>query len=224
MSRPLTLLILLLSSGSLLTAGCARTTLPPSGARDAGPGQESPGNSAQVEIVLDEGTALEQRGREQLLRLLADYDLEPWLFTRKVKIDSYVIPHSHPVLTLNTQYVDDDQFQLASFLHEQAHRFEASEERTEASDAALEVLRGMYPEVPSHEEVGTRSDRSTYIHLIINWLELDALRQLLGEERARQILAAHDHYEWVYQRVLEDTETIGDVLRDHGLVIEPDGG
>ena len=56
-----------------------------------------------LEIRLASGTALEQRGRVQLERLLATHDLSRWLFTRTVQIQSRVIPHSHPVLTLNTQ-------------------------------------------------------------------------------------------------------------------------
>jgi len=54
---------------------------------------------AQLRIELSSNTALEQRGREQLERLLRTYDLSPWLFTSAVRIESYVIPHSHPVLT-----------------------------------------------------------------------------------------------------------------------------
>lgn len=46
--------------------------------------QSGPG----VGIVLDEGTELEKEGREQLLRLLSEYDLKPWIFTRKVKIEA----------------------------------------------------------------------------------------------------------------------------------------
>ena len=76
-----------------------------------------------LEIRLASGTALEQRGREQLERLLATHDLSRWLFTRTVQIQSRVIPHSHPVLTLNMQYLDNDAAQLASFLHEQLHWF-----------------------------------------------------------------------------------------------------
>jgi hypothetical protein len=39
-----------------------------------------------LEIRLASGTALEQRGREQLERLLATHDLSRWLLTRTVQI------------------------------------------------------------------------------------------------------------------------------------------
>src|SRR5262245_53037606 len=76
-----------------------------------------------IDIRLQSGTPIEERGRDQLRRLLRAYDLHKWLFTRDVLIQSGVIPHSHPVLTLNTRYVDDDTAQLATFVHEQLHWF-----------------------------------------------------------------------------------------------------
>jgi len=39
-----------------------------------------------LEIRLASGTAFEQRGREQLERLLATHDLSRWLLTRTVQI------------------------------------------------------------------------------------------------------------------------------------------
>src|SRR5689334_3245027 len=76
-----------------------------------------------IDIRLHSGTPLEERGREQLRRLLRTYDLHRWLFTRDILIQSGVIPHSHPVLTLNTRYLVDDTAELATFVHEQLHWF-----------------------------------------------------------------------------------------------------
>lgn len=177
---------------------------------------------AEVEILCK--TPLEERGRQQLERLLGTYNLDPWVFTRTVRIESYVIPHSHPVLTLNTRYLDDDHHALSTFVHEQAHWFEAADERASASRRAIEDLRAMYPNPPVPEEVGTRSDRSTYLHLMINWLELDAMAELVGEQNARAVLAEKGHYEWIYERVLEDTDGIGRILARHDMLITPERG
>src|SRR5690242_10916965 len=76
-----------------------------------------------IDIRLHTGTPLEERGRDQLRRLLRTYDLHKWLFTRDILIQSGVIPHSHPVLTLNTRYLVDDTAELATFVHEQLHWF-----------------------------------------------------------------------------------------------------
>jgi len=48
---------------------------------------------------------------------------------------------------------------------------------------------------------------STYLHLIVYHLELQALTALLGEQSAR------------YRTVLTDTERLGGVLRRHEIIV-----
>jgi len=177
--------------------------------------QAPPEIKPAVEIRLASGTELEQRGREQLERILAKWDLSRWLFTRTVQIQSRVIPHSHPVLTLNTQYVDDadDARQLATFLHEQLHWFLGDGR----ASAAIDDLEHLYPKVPESLPEGANGRRSTYLHLLVCLLEFDAVRSLLGEEAARKILTGFHYYTWVYREVLERPEPIRKVLRAHGL-------
>ena len=71
-----------------------------------------------VEITLARGLPAEDSARAQVYRLLRTYDLRPWLFTRQLRIERGAIPHSHPVLTLNTRYLDHDVGQLSAFIHE----------------------------------------------------------------------------------------------------------
>jgi hypothetical protein len=104
--------------------------------------------------------------------LLHTYDLHTWLFTRDVLIQSGVIPHSHPVLTLNTRYVDDDTAQLATFVHEQLHWFLTDHVERAKTNAALTELRALYPTVPTALPEGAMGERSTYLHLIVCHLEL----------------------------------------------------
>ena len=56
-------------------------------------GQEN--HADALSIRLHRGTPPEERGREQLLRLLYTHDLQKWLFTSNVLIQDGVIPHSH---------------------------------------------------------------------------------------------------------------------------------
>jgi hypothetical protein len=58
------------------------------------------GASPHVSISLKHGDAKERATQSQLERLLAQYDLTPWIFTTSVLIDEDAIPHSHPILTL----------------------------------------------------------------------------------------------------------------------------
>jgi hypothetical protein len=66
-------------------------------------GQTTSGSSIEIRLV--SGTDQEQAAKKQLERVLATWDLSRWLFTRIIEIQSGVIPHSHPVLTVNTQYL-----------------------------------------------------------------------------------------------------------------------
>lgn len=161
----------------------------------------------------------EEQTRKQLRQLLSEYDLDPWIFTREVKVEAGVIPHSHPILTIDADNLDDDNRLLAVFLHEQIHWFE--EQNDKAKDRAIEDLKEMYPNPPDHEKVGTRSEYSTYLHLIVNWLELDAMTELVGRETARRLAAEEEYYVWVNDQVLSDTEKIGSVLKKHDLIIDP---
>ena len=54
------------------------------------------------------------------------------------RIETGVIPHSHPVLTLNTQYIDRDTLQIATFVHEQLHWF--FDAHAAATDSAIADL------------------------------------------------------------------------------------
>ena len=200
---PAPLLAALVAIG--LFAGCAQ-------AQNASHGRES-----DIEIVLHDGDEREIEAEEQLRRLLAAYDTEPWTFTRSVQIESGVIPHSHPVLTLSTRYLDDDEWQLSTYLHEQAHWF--IDERAEAENAVIAELHRRYPEVPVASPEGAGSEYSTYLHLIVNWLELDAMTKMIGEEQARSLLARKHYYQWIYEQVLEDSEEIGALLAEHDLLI-----
>ncbi len=176
----------------------------------------------EIVIRLHSGNEREVRAEAQLKRLLREYDLSPWFFTREVMIESGVIPHSHPVLTVNTRYINGrDERQLSTFLHEQIHWFVNVDET--ALDAALGDLREMYPEVPTGRPEGSRTEDGTYLHLIVCWFELEAMTELVGRERARQVLGGKGYYTWVYRRVLEDTEKIGTLIRRQGLVIDGQG-
>ena len=78
----------------------------------------------------------------------------------------------------------------------------------------------LYPAVPvGRSEGGARNEFSTYLHLIVNWLEHDALCRVVGEERALENTRAQQAYRWIYQTVLTDSERIGEVVREHGLAL-----
>lgn len=173
-----------------------------------------------VKIGLQNDAPNEQRMKAVLEHLLEWHDLEPWLFTRAVRIDENGMPHSHPVLTLNAECFDETTV-LAEFVHEQLHWFE--EEHADARDRAIEETKLRYPAVPVARPEGAGSEDSTRLHLIVCYLEFQALKLLLGKEKARaqiETLSRH-HYCWVYRTVLEDETLLADIVRHHNLYPEP---
>lgn len=174
-----------------------------------------------VVIRLARGLEPEARTREQLRRLLAAHDLSAWTLTRSIQIDQEAIPHSHPVLTLHARHIAQDDLLLATYIHEQCHWH--LERQREAVDAAVTELKKRYPGVPVGGADGARSERSSYEHLIIGWLELDGVRQLVGPQRAKAAIEywTQDHYRWIYRTVLADADAIGRLVQRHRLAIAP---
>jgi hypothetical protein len=166
-------------------------------------------------ITTHSGTPLGERGREQLQRLVGTYDVERWLFAREILVRSFVHPTSHPVLTLSTRQVEDDDGCLGTFLHEQFHWYAAG--RIERTEAATGEFRGMFPSVPVGPPEGAKSEESSYLHLVVCTLELDALRQLVGEERARRVITGRGYYQWIYRQALDDEGPLRVVLERHGV-------
>lgn len=174
--------------------------------------------SAQIEVFLANDTERERATRAQLLRLVEEYDVDRWLYTTRIRIDEGEIPHSHPVLTLHTRHLGDDLGLLSTFLHEQFHWLEEGE-TLEAFRAAMADYERIYPEVPDAEDGGARDRESTYRHLLVCDLELQAMTRLVGPDRARDLLASVTHYEWIYERVLTDPR-IREVAARHGFVLD----
>lgn len=171
-----------------------------------------------LEISLKQGSAAEAQTRDQLQKLVATYDVSPWIYTRSIVIDERAIPFSHPVLTLHTRHAKDDDLLLSTFIHEQLHWFFAA--RPDATDLAIGDLRRLFPTVPVGGTSGARDERSTYLHLLVCYLEQQADIRLLGELRTKQVMQfwASDHYSWVYETVLDRGREIRKILDDRKLM------
>lgn len=174
----------------------------------------------KIDITLKNNTPAEAKTKVQLERLLAAHDLAKWTFTRKVEIDEKSIPHSHPVLTLHTRHLKDDDLLLSTYVHEQIHWHLV--ELSKETDAAIKELRAVFPKVPAAPE-GARDENSTYLHLLVGYLEYRADRELMGELKSRQVIEfwSTDHYTWVYKTILERTRDIANIAFKHKLVPQP---
>jgi hypothetical protein len=171
-----------------------------------------------IDIALRAGSKEEQQTKAQLQRLLKIHDVAKWVFTRSVQIDEKSIPHSHPILTLSTRHLRDDELLLSTFLHEQIHWFLTQNHKN--TEEAKKELRGLFPKVPVSFPEGANDEESTYLHLIVVYLEYRAVREILGVLKARQVMEfwATDHYTWVYRTVLERARDIGNIVFKNKLV------
>lgn len=179
------------------------------------------GISAQAQdlvVELANDTERERATRERLLALVDSFDVERWTYTRKVRIDEDAIPHSHPVLTLHTRSLGRDLDLLSTYLHEQFHW--VVDARPEDEAAAIAELRRLFPEVPTGRPLGARDEHSSYLHLIVCDLEVQAMEALVGREKAVELARSTRHYTWIYEQVVENPE-VRRVTTTHGFVAVP---
>ena len=172
----------------------------------------------KLDIALKSGSQAEVQTKDQLQRLLKTFELSRFLFTTSVLIDQTAIPHSHPILTLNTRHLKDDDLLLSTFVHEELHWFLV--QHINETNEAIKDLRLRFPKVPVGLPEGANDEESTYLHLLVNYLEYRADKELLGELRAKQVMDfwSTDHYTWVYKTVLERTRDIGNIAFKHKLI------
>ncbi|RXT50917.1 hypothetical protein B6S44_22500 [Bosea sp. Tri-44] len=146
--------------------------------------------------------------RAMLLALRERFDLSPYEYTRKVRIAPTEIPHSHP-LTLNT-WVRDETALLHSYLHEQMHWYVTwySHTKREQWTRLLKQLRERYPQVPVGGSDGAADVYSTYLHVIVNWLEVETVADFLGRETAERHVSGLPFYRWPYRIVRDDRDAL----------------
>ena len=148
----------------------------------------------------------------QLLALLARYDLSRWRFIDAIHIERRVVPHSRPILTLNTRHLDDDGLLLATYLHEQLHWY--LEKHAEGSMRVIEELRARYPQPPVGFPDGAEDEFSSYAHYIVCYLEWRALVDVVGEAEDTRIFTfwRGDHYRAIYAAVMDNNAVIGEIV------------
>jgi hypothetical protein len=173
-----------------------------------------------VSVTLKHNSEHEQQTKAELERLLASYDLSKYTFTHEVIIDENAIPHSNPVLTLHTRHLGYDDRLLSAYVHEQLHWY--LDQHLKQTQSAEAELRRVYPRVPVGFPDGAQDEESTYLHLVVCYLELQADRKLMGSDRASDVMAywATDHYRWVYKTVTRDEPVIRRVVDREKLEID----
>lgn len=159
-----------------------------------------------MRIRLASGSDSQKRLRRRLSTTLKKYGgLRRWQFTDVVLVDDITFSYSHPVLTIGTKAPSTrtDVGLLSVYLHEQMHWFLSGHPRRLAR--AMKDLRATYPKVKiGRKGGGARDEKSTYLHLLVCFLELEALSDVIGERKAWRLISSKTYYKWIYAKTMLD--------------------
>jgi len=170
-----------------------------------------------IDLSHAEGNAIAVR--EMLIALSTKYALGPYEYCKEVSIAPGVLPYSHPVIRLNTALFTETAL-LANYIHEQMHWYVTwySHKHTDQWRAVWSALEQRYPDPPIGRGEGADTLSSTHLHLIVNWLEIEALGSLIGAQAAKEHVANLHYYRWIYASVLRDWQALRELYASHHLV------
>jgi hypothetical protein len=178
------------------------------------------GEGFRIDLDLDHARREAERVRDMLQALRRRHDLSRLEYTRVVRIMPGGDTFSHPMLTLGNRFAENEDTLLSTYLHEQMHWYLwhlGTPEHDPVAPFFDELVR-RYPEAPTELPDGARNYESTYLHLVVNWLEVAATSEFIGRQRACAVAEVQRTYRWIYRTVLKDWDMLGELYERHGLV------
>jgi hypothetical protein len=176
----------------------------------------------RVRIVIDLTHARREGKRVYalLMALRRRYDLSRYEYTKEVRIVPGSDTFSSPILTLGNRFADSEDLLLSTYLHEQMHWYlwHLDTPRHDPVAPFFDELVRRYPMAPTELPDGARDYEATYVHLVVNWLEIAATAEFIGRHRAFAIAERQRSYRWIYRTVLKDWDLLGELYERHGLV------
>jgi hypothetical protein len=172
----------------------------------------------KLKIKTKNGLPQEEQRKEQMERLARQYDLKKYTLTRDILIERGAMNHSHPTLTLNLRFLDNDDLALSAYVHEQAHWVLTDRNRLD-NPSLFEDLHRAFPDLEIRVPQGDGELRSSYFHSAVCMREWHALEELVGPERARKVIEwkQGDHYKAIYSIALNQREQVEGVLNRRGV-------
>lgn len=149
--------------------------------------------------------------------LCARYDLGPFVFTRRVRIEAGCVATARPILTLGTGSIEDPPRFLAEFLFLQMHWF--LDAREEAAGKAAAALALSFPDFYDQNRGLARHETALFRMVVAAWLELQAMLRFFDLEDAEDVLHSHDAARSVYRLVLRHRAGVGKIVNEHGLAL-----
>ncbi len=178
------------------------------------------GEGFRIDVDLDHARREADRVRDMLHALRRRHDLSRFEYTRVIRVVPGGDTFSHPILTLGNRFADNEDLLLSTYLHEQMHWYLwylGTPEKDPVAPFFDELVR-RYPEAPTELPDGARNYESTYLHLVINWLEVAATAEFIGRHRAVAVADVQRTYRWIYRTVIRDWDALQELYERHGLV------
>jgi len=121
---------------------------------------------------------------------------------------------------------------LSIFIHENAHWFVGDEKKEEEEQHFITQLKTLYPNPPEKKQ------KNLYHHIMVAWVEFDALTELIGEEYARAVIdekieyytidtpdsPLSKNYIWYYDIAMNNKQQVGKLMAESGFNINPNKG
>jgi hypothetical protein len=179
------------------------------------------GDQFRIDVDIDEAQRAAERVRGWLVALRGRHEeLARYEYTRHVRIVPASATYSHPILTLGTRFAESEDHLLATYLHEQMHWYLwrlGGPDHDPVLPFFDELVR-RYPKAPTRLPDGARNYEQTYVHLVVCWLELHAVAEFIGWDRAAALAETNYGYRWIYRTVVRDREALGQLFESHGIL------
>ena len=178
------------------------------------------GDRVRITVDLSHARREGERVHALLLALRRRHDLSRYEYTKVVRIVPGSDTYSSPILTLGNRFAGSEDLLLSTYLHEQMHWYlwYLDTPRHDPVAAFLDELVRRYPTAPTELPDGARGYEATYVHLVVNWLEIAATAEYIGRQRAFGLAEVQRSYRWIYRTVLRDWDALGELYERHGLV------
>jgi hypothetical protein len=174
----------------------------------------------RIDVDLDHARREGERVSNLLAALRRRHDLARFEYTSIVRIVPGGDTFAFPVHTLGNRFTQHEDILLSTYLHEQMHWYLwhlGTPERDMVAPFMDELVR-RYPDAPTSLPDGARNYEATYVHLVVNWLEVAATSELIGRPRAFALAEAQHTYRWIYRTVLRDWDALGELYERHDLL------
>lgn len=140
-----------------------------------------------------------------------NYDLP--LFTKEIIVEKGAIPHSHPILTLNTR-VRDRRLLLATLVHEQFHWYVQNHQQY---NECISYLKSKYEDDGEHNKSGTYPN-SYWEHIIVCLNTRNYLKNILSSEDVGWVYEQWQPYPTLEKLIVRKYKEIQDDLEKFDII------